>query len=216
MELMKFFKRGLLGGALLGAGVILSACQSDQPSTGPTMDNPLGITNAGPTDPQALGGSNGIVLRVGDELDVTFFDIQEFPTPIVDQIKEDGTITLIQGQQFQAAGKTVNELRADIQKRYVPDFYKTITFTVVPPKRTFSVGGEVNAKGSIQWPGYMDLVTAINQAGGLTEFANHHKIQVTRANGKKSTHDFDKAAVNPAVNPLIFPGDTIYVPRRLI
>ena len=204
MELTKLSRHGLLAVALLFASLFLAACG------GIDHNYPLGPDVNPPSD------SSGAALRIGDELDVTFIS----PPPpnnvtIVDTIKEDGSITLIHEEKFQAAGKTVNQLRQDVTKLYTSKYYNKIDFTITTPKRSFSVGGEVKAGGSFLYPNTrMGVVEAINQAGGLTDFANHN-IRVTRwTGGKPIIVNFDRANEDSSKNLEIFPGDTILVKRR--
>jgi protein involved in polysaccharide export with SLBB domain len=204
MELIKLSQRGLLALALLFTTLLLAACSSIDPNY------PLGPDTGPANDP------SGAALRVGDELDVQFFNIPAYPALIVDTIKEDGSITLIHGEKFQAEHKTVNQLRNEVTKRYVPNYYNSIDFTIVTPKRTFSVGGEVKAGGSFQYPNQrVTLTQAINLAAGLTDFARH-KIQVTRwTGGKPIIVNYDQAIADSTKDLEIYPGDIIIVPRRL-
>jgi protein involved in polysaccharide export with SLBB domain len=61
----------------------------------------------------------------------------------------------------------------------------------------------------------MTVVGAIDTAGGFTDFAKRSRIQVTRASGKKMTVDYYKALKNPDKDIEIFPGDMIFVPKKL-
>lgn len=205
MELTKLSRRGLLAGALVFTTLMLAACGGIDPKY------PLGQM---PGDPGDAGG--GAALRIGDELVVTFINLPGYSAPVDDTIKEDGTISLILGETFQAAGKSVNQLRQEVTKRYVPKDYNSIDFTITTPKRTFSVGGEVKNGGSFQYPSEgIDAVTAINLAGGFTPYANH-TIEITRRSGGKPVKmNFDKAQQDSTKNLQIYPGDTIYVRQRI-
>ena len=206
MELIKLLRRGLLAGALLSVTLLLAACGGIDPN------HPLG--NMPPDTELDTGGA---ALRIGDELVVVFINLPPpYNTPIDDTIKEDGSISLILGETFQAAGKTVNQLRQDVIKRYVPKDYSSVDFTINTPKRTFSVGGEVKSGGSFQYPTEgIGAVDAINLAGGFTPYANH-TIEITRRiGGKPIKMNFDKAQQDSTKNIQIYPGDTIYVRQRI-
>jgi protein involved in polysaccharide export with SLBB domain len=58
------------------------------------------------------------------------------------------------------------------------------------------------------------VIKAIQSAGDLTEFANRKKIQLTRANGKTYTINYDKALKNSKLDLPVYPGDSIHVPQR--
>jgi len=57
-------------------------------------------------------------------------------------------------------------------------------------------------------------VRAISVAGGFTDFAKRTKVQLTH-NGKTQIINVDKAIRDPRLDVPVYPGDTIYVPRRL-
>ena len=89
------------------------------------------------------------MLRVGDELVGHRSSPTRLPSnvPLSRPILEDGTITLLYNQKFQAAGKTIGQLEQEIQDRYVPDYFTTLPSrspSSAEPHFT-TVGGEVNA-----------------------------------------------------------------------
>jgi protein involved in polysaccharide export with SLBB domain len=53
-------------------------------------------------------------------------------------------------------------------------------------------------------------------AGGVTDFAKRTKVQLTRVNGQRITVNYDKALRKPELDPPVYPGDRIYVARRVI
>jgi protein involved in polysaccharide export with SLBB domain len=63
----------------------------------------------------------------------------------------------------------------------------------------------------------MTVLKAIQTAGGFTEFAKRTKVQVTRANGhKEKPVNYDKAVKNPKLDLPIYPGDQIFVDKRIL
>ena len=167
------------------------------------------LTNAGSFEPEKF--------RVGDSLTVTFADT---PTPILpfeERIKEDGTITLTLNQVFKAEGKTRGDLEKEIRARYVPDYFKQMTVTVKPEVSTrwYYVAGEVKMPNRQIYNSRITVLKAIASAGGFTDFANKKKVKLTRVDGRTQTVNCPKALENPALDPEVYPGDTIYVPRRL-
>ncbi len=132
-----------------------------------------------------------------------------------DIIKEDGSITLILNQKFQAAGKTIGALQADIRDRYVPQYFKYLTVTIKTQERFYSVGGEVRSPNRQAYTGYMTVLRAIDTAGGFTDFSRKTDVEVTRANGEKYVVNCKKAQNHPELDREIFPGDKIFVHRRL-
>src|SRR5580692_3826155 len=125
MEILKFFGNALKKWAWLPAVMMMAGCA--------VVDPYAPIPGASGAAPDM--GTNSIditnyTLRVGDELTVTFFDITPAVSPITDQIKEDGTITLIYNEKFQAAGKTIGQLQGIVHDRYVPNYVKYMTVNI--------------------------------------------------------------------------------------
>jgi polysaccharide export outer membrane protein len=210
MELLKFIANTLKKWAWLPAVIALAGCQSTNDLA------PLGDANgsgaAGGTNPL---DTNSYTLRVGDELTVSFFDITPAIQPITDQIKEDGTITLIYNEKFQAVGKTISQLQNDVHARYVPAYVKYMTVNIAVLNRLYTVSGEVKSGNSFSYPGRMTVLQAIANAGGFTDYANKKKVKVTRADHRQILVDCVKAQQDPELDIAIFPGDRIYVPPTM-
>ena len=221
MEIMKFFGRGFAGLGLLLAAILLTGCETD--GNYKFASDPL-AQGAAPADasmsttasPGADASTNfsATLLRNGDEITVTFSDIPTPPLPIVDTIKDDGTVTLILDQKFQAAGKTTGALQAEIHDHYVPKYFKYLTVSIATKERFFYVGGEVHNPSRQVYSGRMTVLAAIDTAGGFTDFARKGKVLVTRSNGEHFYVNCIKALGHPELNREIFPGDKIQVNRR--
>ena len=207
MELLKFIANTLKKWAWLPAVIALTGCQSTNswaPLPGANGSGASAGTN--PFD------TNSYTLRVGDELTVNFFDITPPIQPITDQIKEDGTITLIYNEKFQVVGKTVGQLQNDVHARYVPAYVKYMTVNIAVLNRLYTVSGEVRAGNSFSYPGHMTVLQAIANAGGFTDYAKKRAVQVTRADRRIIKVNAVKAQQDPEFDIEIFPGDKIYVP----
>lgn len=167
------------------------------------------VTNSGDLEPE--------VFRVGDSLTITFTDMPVQFSPFEEKIKEDGTITLLQNMTFTAVGMTPRDLAKEIRKRYVPDYYKYMTVTVKQPDNTrwYYVEGEVKGASRQIYNSRITLLKAITSAGGFTDFANKKKVTLTRVDGRTITVNCVKARGNPKLDPEIYPGDRIYVPRSI-
>jgi polysaccharide export outer membrane protein len=157
------------------------------------------------------------VFRVGDSLTVTFTDTLMVIPPFEDKIKEDGTITLTLNQTFKADGKTRGNLEKEIRARYVPDYFKYMTVTVKQQESTrwYYMNGEVRSPARQIYNSRITVLKAIASSGGFTDFANKKKVKLTRVDGRTQTVNCVKALDNPALDPEVYPGDTIHVPRRL-
>jgi polysaccharide export outer membrane protein len=130
-------------------------------------------------------------------------------------IKEDGNITLPYIGAIQAAGKTAGELQTEIYDLYVPKYYIRLTATVKPGDLIYYVTGEVKNPGREIYVGETTVTKAITSAGGFTDFANHSKVYLVRANGERVRVNADKAMEHPADDLQVYPGDQIEVKRRI-
>lgn len=153
-------------------------------------------------------------LRPGEALMVTFTDTVTTIQPFEGRIREDGTVTLMENQQFTAAGKTAGQLEKEIRERYVPRYFVKMTVTVRSLDRYFYVNGYVRMPNRYEYRGDITLSGAIAAAGGFTEFANKTKVRITRANNRTVIVNLEKALDDPTLDVQIYPGDRIQVPRK--
>jgi protein involved in polysaccharide export with SLBB domain len=213
MEIMRMLGRGISGLGLIVAGVLMVGC--GLLSDGGGTNNPP-IMGPGGTNTEAGTNTPGIMeIKVGDTITVNFSDVVNPILPVADQVKEDGSITLIFNQKFQAAGKRVSVLQDEIRARYVPDYFKNMTPTVSLNQRFFSVGGEVRMPNREVYVDRMTVLGAIDVAGGFTDYSNRKKVKLTRPNGKIYTINCIKAVTHPELNMEVFPGDSVFVPKRI-
>lgn len=160
-------------------------------------------------------------IKVGDLLIISFGDLPETqrPPPFDQKVRDDGTITLIYNQPFQAAGMRVGDLERKIRAFYVPSYFKNLTVTVrLSADRFFYVDGEVKLGNKIPYTGPITVSKAIAAAGGFTDFANKRSIKLIRRDGRSQKVNYNKALAHPEqpeLDPPVFPDDKIHVPRRL-
>lgn len=155
-------------------------------------------------------------LAVGDKVRITYSDTPTPVPPTEQQIPESKKITLHLGLEVEFVGKTKTELEKEIHNLYIEkQLYKNIGIVIDVPVRMFSVGGEVRNVSTFAHQANLTLVKAINQAGGLTEFANKRKIQITRADGTVIYVKWNDALDDSAKDPPIHPGDRIQVKRSI-
>jgi len=213
---MKFFwKASSLGSfacGLLFTGVIFTGCHS--PSSVPIFSDT-------PTPPVMTGSpSTGYTaaevahFHVGDTVIVTLSGLPTDILPHQEPIKEDGTITMPDIGHVEAAGKTAGELQNEIYNLYVPKLYRHLTVTVNTGDRVYYVTGEVKLPGRQLYAGQMTVTKAITTAGDFTDFANHRKVWLIRANGQRIKVNCNEALRNPSKDPPVYPNDQIQVPRR--
>ena len=184
----------------------------------------IGLSGCATADNQGLMDepqtwTNNILPRisVGDTVTVTISGLDVEVPPMIKPIKDDGTISLPDVGEVQAAGKTPGELEAAIHNLYVPKIYTHINITVVlTSDRVYFVRGEVKQPSRELYTGPVTVTRAIASAGDFTDFANHKNVVLIRSNGKRYTIDCDRILDGDDPDPPVYPGDQIVVKRRFL
>ena len=157
-----------------------------------------------------------MALLQGEKITLMYSGIPNPPPRYDERIREDGSIhPPYLPNPVQAAGLTVSQLTEELYKQYIPNIFKTITITVLTEDRLISITGEVVRPGRYPYFGETTAIEAISQAGGLTDFAQKRGIIITRTTGEQIRYDHERARRNPSQDVLIYPRDTIDVPRRI-
>lgn len=191
--------RPSLFGLLLVALAMLAGCET---------------TNAARSarNPQVAASASAAQLRPGDSLTVTLSGIPDSSTNPV-QIDEQGAISLPFVGVIPAAGLNTGELAAALRQAYLDrKFYTSISVAVTVTERYIYIGGEVQRPGRIPWSPDLTLAKAVQSAGGFTLYAKESRVTLTR---DRRAYEFDVvlAQRRPEEDPLLFPGDSIQVPR---
>ena len=163
-------------------------------------------------NPQVAASASAAQLRPGDSLTVTLSGIPDSSTNPV-QIDEQGAISLPFVGVIPAAGLNTGELAAALRQAYLDrKFYTSISVAVTVTERYIYIGGEVQRPGRIPWSPDLTLAKAVQSAGGFTLYAKESRVTLTR---DRRAYDFDVvlAQRRPEEDPLLFPGDSIQVPR---
>jgi protein involved in polysaccharide export with SLBB domain len=196
---MKLFVRILF--CVLLASVFFTGC-SWAPQTVPPLTGTPPETN------------NVARFHVGETVSIILSGIPDIIPPHDEQIKEDGNITLSLVGSVKAVGKTAGELQNEIHDLYVPKYYVRLNVVVKPGDLIYYVRGEVRNPGRQLYVGETTVTKAITSAGDFTDYANHD-VKLIRANGELIKVDVDKALEDPTLDPKIYPGDQVVVPRRI-
>lgn len=200
----------LVGAAILaGCHHASSKASADAPRAREGAASGPVASGTGQPEPQAF--------RPGDSVTVTFSDLPVLVQPVATKVKEDGTVTLLQNQTFTFAGKNPVELQKEIRDAYVPKFYKFMTVVIDPERQTlfYYVDGEVKLPARQTYIERTTVLKAIASAGGFTDFAKKTAVKLTRHDGRKFTINCKKAIENPSLDLEVYPGDTVWVPRKL-
>jgi len=189
---------GLLNALL--ACLLLSGCGGD------------GVGSS-PSSPGSAAMSSG-TIRVGDKITVQLSGvpdsgyIQEFQVPASGDI----TVPLLT-QSFHAVGANPSDLAAQIRAAYVNQkIYTNPVVNVLAEERYISVGGDVRSPSRVVYSADSTLMSTINSCGGFDEYANRRAVRILRGQ-QVIVVDCVKAAETPGADPLVYPGDQIYVPR---
>ncbi len=228
-----------LASGMVFAGLLLAGCQTQSPeqkfsdlpgfkvaaptpATGAVAAAPAGSLTAPPAGASAPAASRPSSQSdrpsVGDTLVITFSDLPPPPLqPMEERIREDGKITLLFNQAFTAAGKTLGELAKEVRAVYVPKYFVNMTVSIKPLQNTqfYYVGGEVRQPNRQVYINRITVLTAIQSAGDFTDFAKKKAVVLTRADGRKFEINCIKARQDPKLDLEVYPGDQIFVPRRL-
>jgi polysaccharide export outer membrane protein len=164
-------------------------------------------------------------ISPGDQLQIYVWGDERLQRALT--VLPDGTFAFPLAGTIQAAGHTPNEIEDTLSKLLAPQYKgvpQQVTVSVAAPAgMQYSVIGKVRAPGNFSPTRYVNVLNALAQAGGPTDFADIGNIIIMRTTGGRSqvirTHlsnifkgkpsDSD---MSPASVPLIQAGDTVIVP----
>jgi len=193
-------------GAQSQSGAQSSQATSNKQAEAKTAPAPVSATN-----------DAGYLIGPDDTLQVSVWKEPELSGSV--PVRPDGKISIPLVDDVQAAGLTAVQLSeqiADKLKRFVTNPHVTVIVTAINSRRVY-VLGEVNHPGGFTLLPDMNILQAISDAGGLTQFAHGKKVYVLRTEGGKQVkYPFNYSKVlkgeNPEQNIALKSGDTIVVP----
>ena len=161
---------------------------------------------------------NYYVLGPNDVLEIMLWGYPELTRTAV--VQPDGMISLPLGGQINAAGKTLEELRAGIVK----ELKKTLTALednqvsvaiISFGAFNISVLGEVHSPGLYSLSGKVDVLKAISAASGLTDKAGLKNAMIIRKNQEITPVDLEKLFLQNDLsqNYELNSGDSLYIPK---
>ena len=162
----------------------------------------------GPHQPYLIGPEDKISIRVFQEPDLTFDEIQ---------VDSGGNINFPLIGEVPASGKTPNELGTLISSRLAQSFIRTpqvVVGIVQSVAQRVTVSGNVIKPGVYEIAGTSSLLDAISRAEGLTRVAVKDQIVVFRTvDGERAGAVFNLAQIEQgkAPDPQILGGDKIVV-----
>ena len=176
----------------------------------------LGAAHAADAPPAAPVSSYR--LQPGDILSISAWKEAELQTPEV-PVRPDGRVSFPLVGEVMAAGRSVDELRSDIETRlrnFVPDALVTVGVKVPAGNRIYVVG-KVAKAGDFALNRPTDVMQALALAGGATPFADTNSIRILRRVGtRQEAIEFHYGEVEHGrhleQNILLTGGDTVVVP----
>jgi polysaccharide export outer membrane protein len=229
MNVAKLFSPYIV--AMLGAGLVYA--QADSPAdakppvaagsevvTPPVADAPTAAERAEQrAKAQATNAALGYDYKVGsgDQLLISVWKEPEASASVV--VRPDGKISLALIKEVSVIGMTPVEVEAMITEKLSalitePDV--TVMVTGIQSQKIYLAGPGLKGNSTLPYTYQMNIMQAISEAGGLTDYAKRNKIYVLRTeNGKekKLSFDYDKAIKGDFSNNIkLLPGDTLVVP----
>lgn len=204
--------------------LILAACLGAALFARPALaaDESPAVTNAAPKE-SGSSWREHFTLGPDDVLSITLYGDPKSVRPEV-TVGPDGKLSYLQAQEIQAAGLTVDELRAALDKELGKYFVspRTIVVPVAYNSKKFYVLGAVVRMGVYNYTRPITVVEAIANAGGLQtgvyarntiEMADLSRTLLVR-NGERVRVDFQGLFQQGDLkqNVPLEPGDLLYFP----
>lgn len=156
-------------------------------------------------------------VQPGDVLHVSVWKEEDLDQDVL--VRPDGGFSFPLAGDVRAAGKTVEELRAEISERlvkFIPDLFVTVSVREINGNKIYVIG-QVNTPGAFVVNPQIDVMQALTLAGGPTEFASRNGIFILRRDrGQQRSlpFRFDDVVNGKRLeqNMLLQSGDVVVVP----
>jgi len=189
------------------------------PGQSPNDGTPVVATDA--VDPAAMTqwASGRYRLTPSDVLELRFPYVPEFDQTVT--VQPDGYISLRGVGELRVYGRSLPALRLALIEAYAPILKEPVINIVLKEfeKPSFFATGEVMRPGKYELRGATTLTQALASAGGLTSAAKHSQVILFRRYSadwlEVKQLDVKKmyASRDLSEDPLLQPGDSIFVPK---
>lgn len=156
-------------------------------------------------------------LNAFDKVDVAIYQVPDLNRSV--QISESGTIDLPLIGTVRAEGKSVEQLKTDIERAYGSRYVNNPTVTVTVSdygSQKVTVEGSVMAPGVYSIAGSGSLLQVIAMAKGTDRVADTKGVMVFRMQGNErlaAAFDVDQIRSGKAPDPTLQGGDVVVVPE---
>jgi polysaccharide export outer membrane protein len=185
--------------------------------------NPAPASTTGGSAPQFQSRDPRYRITASDSFDLTFPLSPEYNQLGV-TVQPDGYVTLFGVGEAKVQGQTMPELTETVRTAYSHLLHDPIISIVLKDfnKPYFIADGQVGHPGKYDLRADTTLTEAVAIAGGFTEDAKHSQVVLIRRVGGQyvSSQVFDvkkmQASGNLSEDPLVHPGDAVFVPKNAI
>lgn len=122
-------------------------------------------------------------LHAGDQIEVSIWKEPDLQREVV--IRPDGKFSFPLTGEINAAGRTVDQIRTDIEsrlKKFIPEPVVTVSVTGIEGNRIYVIG-QVKEPGSFMMNPQVNVLQALSLAGGMTAYAAANDILIIRRSG---------------------------------
>jgi polysaccharide export outer membrane protein len=141
------------------------------------------LTLAAPAWSQEQAGQGSYRLHAGDSLTVSVWKELDLQRKVM--IRPDGRFSFPLAGEVQAAGRTPDEVRLDIEgklNKFIPEAVVTVITEDFSGNRVYVIG-QVNKPGMFIMNPQLTVLQALSLAGGSTPFAKLDDISILRGTG---------------------------------
>lgn len=205
---------------MIPVGAPAQADPAEKPATDPTKlaPGPSGAVGAVGGKPIAQGvgiDTKSYIIGAEDELSIIVFENQGFNVPL-ETVRPDGKITMPLIGEIEAAGKTPEQLKAEITDvlatnyMNLPPHVSVIVVKVL--SKNYYLNGEVLKPGKYPLIVPTTVMQALVNAGGFKDFANKKNIRIQRGT-KFFKFNYNEVSKGKKLDQNIYlqPDDQIFV-----
>jgi polysaccharide export outer membrane protein len=159
------------------------------------------------------------VIRKGDQIQLSVWGYPEFA--VSTQVKETGTIAIPLVGEVIAAGLTQDQFFELMRQRlseYVKGEVRLTINVVSATSQKITVFGAVARPQGYPVTGEVSLLDILTTAGGLSSESDLQNVRIWHANENNRAEEVNLSSYLESGNidemPMLYPGDTVFVPRR--